>query len=298
MNKFSIIEPPTKEFIKIALQRYGLNSEEIKSESHPQEDFLLVSEKYPIFVVADGVTLIQFIIEKKEYPNPSPAGDIARVFCNELMKATEARYESFKDSDIKEVFKIANKAVGQYNRERGRTKETVDYWGNDFYAATAAFVVIKDNAVYWGSICDSFITHFSTNSTMLFISPDCNVKAEAEAPKFIGDKNDTKAKSKYIWSTKRNGIDDAGKLIGYGVVTGEEATNRYLNFGSFEAKKDNLIAIFTDGFENYVRLPEFISLFTKWPDDIELRLKEFTATKAKDNPDKFGRERSLIIISI
>lgn len=296
MKTFSITELASEEFIKSVFRKYGWNLEKLKGKVHPHEDFFLISEKYPIFAVADGVTLIQFLAEKKEYPIPSPAGDVARIFCEELVKSAEARYKSFKDSDIKEIFRKANAAVGEYNREHGRAKETVDYWNTDFYAATAAFAVIKNDIVYWGSICDSYIMRFSSDGAIIFQSPDCNAKAEAEPPRFTGDVNDRKEKAQYIWSIKRNGIDENGKLVGYGVATGEETANRYLNFGSFRVLKGDLILVLTDGFENYVQLPEFISLFTKWPDDIKLRFVEFTAAKTKENPDKFGHERSLIVV--
>ncbi|MDD4995601.1 MAG: protein phosphatase 2C domain-containing protein [Patescibacteria group bacterium] len=299
MKKFSIIEPPSKEFIKIALREFGLKLEDIKNGLHPKEDFLLVSEKYPIFVVADGVTLIQYLVERKEYPNLSPAGEIARVFCEEFLKAAEDKYELFHESDIREIFQIANQAAGKYNQEHGRTKETVDYWNNDFYAATAAFAVIIDKKVYWGSIGDSYIMHFKNDGSLFFKSPDINAKVEAEAPPYVGDANDVKAKAQYVWSQKRNGVNDEGKLIGYGVVTGEEAANRYLNFGSFEVEPGDLVAVITDGFEEYMELPEFLSILSQWPHDMEECFKKFTARKATvDAPEKYGHERSLIVVSI
>lgn len=297
MNSFSIIEPPTKEFIEMGLRKYGIDPTSYFNNGHPQEDFLLMSKKYPIFVVADGVTLIQFILEKKAYPNPSPAGDVARIFCEQLLKAAEDRYESYTETDTKEIFKIGNEAVRKYNQGQGRTKEVVDFWDNDFFAATAAFVVLKNNTIYWGSICDSYVAHFSSGQCT-FRSPDCNAMAEAEAPKFTGDVNDQKAKAIYAWSTKRNGIDVNGRLIGYGVVTGEAAAEQYLNTGMFEVKSGDIVAVFTDGFEDYMSLKELPILLGESFDSIEKRLKEFCKIKSMEDPDKFGHERSLISLQI
>jgi serine/threonine protein phosphatase PrpC len=232
MKYFSILEPASEKF---------------RGYIYPQEDFLLVSEKYPIFAVADGVTLIQFLIEKKEYPNPSPAGDVARVFCEEIVKAAEARYESFEEFDIKEIFRIANKAVGEYNNQK-----------DNLYSATAALVIIKNNKAYWCSICDSYVIHFDKNGNTKFKSQECRP---------------------------------------YVVVNGEEKANELLNYGSFEVKEGELVALFTDGFENYFKIPEFISLFQKWPADLESQVKKFTAAKTDEDPEKFGHERSLIMIS-
>lgn len=240
--------------------------------------------------------MIQYILDKKDYPNPSPAGDVARIFCEESIKVAEEKYNSFQESDIIEIFKAANKTVGKYNKEHGRTKETVDYWDTDFYAATAAFVVIKEDKVYWGSICDSYITHFDKNGLLKFSSPKCNELRQAEAPKFTGDISDQKAKAVYAWSTNRNGTNEKGERIGYGVVTGEPEALKYLSVGSFSIVREDLVAILTDGFEDYMRLPEFISLFTSWPIDLESQIKNFTYTKAKEGPETFGHERSLIVI--
>jgi hypothetical protein len=46
--------------------------------SRPQEDYLLVSQKYPIYVVADGVSLN--MDEKVPYPADSGAGELAKLF--------------------------------------------------------------------------------------------------------------------------------------------------------------------------------------------------------------------------
>lgn len=298
MKAFSIIEPPIKEFIEMALRHYGIDDPStFLGHGHPQEDFLLQSNKYPIFVVADGVTLIQCIIDKGAYPNPSPAGDVARIFCEALVKSAEERYELFTEADITEIFKAGNEAVRKYNQEHGRTSASTDFWSNDLYAATVSFVVVKNNIAYWGSICDSYVAHVS-NGELRFKSPDCNAKTEVEAPKFTGDTSDQKAKAIHNWSVRRNGVGDDGKLTGYGVVTGEDNAERYLNVGRLEVMAGDTLAILTDGFEEYVALPEFISLLQESPDDLGGRLREFTAEKAQENPDKFGHERSLIVVQV
>lgn len=58
------------------------------------------------------------------------------------------------------------------------------------------------------------------------------------------------------------------------------------------------MSVFTDGFEEYWRLPQFISIFKDWSDDLEKQVKDFTTQKSQINPDSFGHERSLIVIKI
>lgn len=296
MKSFSILEAPSEKFVKLALEKMGVKLEDFKNDIHSQEDYLLQSKKYPIFVVADGVTLIQYILDKKEYPNPSPAGAVAQIFCEQVVRSAESKYESFKDSDIKDIFTEANNAVRKYNTDHGRTKETVDYWDNDLYACTAAFVVIKDGVVYWASICDSYVMHFSSTGTLEFSSPECHDLKQIDSPKYAGDSTDQIAKTKHRWSTARNGINEKGQRIGYGVVTGEPEALTYLSYGSFSMKEGDVLTLLTDGFENHVRLPDFISLFTSWSPDIESEFKELTHKKAEEDPERYGRERSIIVV--
>jgi len=82
------------------------------------------------------------------------------------------------------------------------------------------------------------------------------------------------------------------------VITGEEIAWRYTNSGSFKIGDDDLIFLFTDGFEHYFELPELLELFKAWPADLEVKLKNFTRQKSKTDSERFGHERTLIVIKI
>lgn len=296
MKTFGLLELATRDFLETAIRKFGGDPDKFRHLSHPQEDYFLISKKYPILVVADGVTLIQNIIDNTgQYPNPSPAGEAARLFCEAALREAEDRYEAFKEQDIRAVFEAGNRAVGDYNQAAGRTKETVDYWTNDFYAITAALGVVKDGQVFWGSICDSYVAHFSKTGELLFRSPDCRALAQTPAPKFSGNPNDLKSRTEYVWRVFRNRLNKKGERVGYGVITGEPTALNYLSSGSLLLGAGELIMILTDGFEHYLELPEFIALFKNWPADLEDQIKKFTAGKAQENPDKFGHERTLLV---
>jgi len=293
MRYYSLLEPPSKEFIRSVVKQEGLDPEKFKN--HPQEDYLLISQKHPIFVVADGVTLEPD--KNGNYPNPSGAGKVARIFCEEIIRHCEEKYADFKESNIVDVFRKANKAVGNYNKKQKRIKEKINFWDFDLFAATGAFVVIKNKTVHWASICDSHVMHFSKNNSVLFQSPECwsNLKKNLPANWNEIDPNERR---RIIRKVYRNGVNEKEELIGYGVIAGEETAVRYLNHGSFDVDNESLVTVLTDGFEDYMVLPEFVSLFRQHWDNLELRTKQFTNTKAKENPNKFGHERSLIVISM
>ena len=290
---FSITEPHTLGFIDLIIRWLHIDQRRFSKEFHPEEDAFLASEQYPIFAVADGVTLE--VGKDGKYPNPSGAGVAAKIFCEEAVRAGERLYNGFTDRDVQSVFKAANDAVGEYNKKEGRTRETVNYLDYDLFAATAAFALLKDGVLYWGSLCDSYVAYFDTIGTRVFKSPICWPDRRVKEHRMKNVKNNEE-KRKIIHSIFRNGVDGEGNLIGYGVVTGEEAALRYLNKGSFPLREGGVLALFTDGFEDYFDLPEFVNLLSAWPEDLESKVKCFTLDKSQSDMPRYGRERTLIAV--
>lgn len=296
MKVFKIFEPISSILLKTLgiLDKFGFTIDEIEKYSHPQEDYFEISGKFPIFAVADGVTLEY---SGGKYPNPSGAGEAAKIFCEAVIKEAEKSYPKFAVSDIRKVFSKANFEIGKYNTKQGRVKNKIDYWDFDLFAATAAFIVIKDGYVYWASMCDSSVMHFDKRGKLKFSSPECwrdlrkNLPADwAEIPE------DDRRKT--IRKVYRNGVDKKGNLIGYGVITGEKTAEKYLNYGRFLVGAGDMIAVLSDGFENYMKLPEFIDIFKKWQGDLEDQIKRFTAKKSLVDPKSFGHERTLVVVKI
>lgn len=295
MKVFNIIEPTSRVVTKglAVLNSFGIELRNASKRAHAQEDFLAVSKKYPIFAVADGVTLETG--PDGVYPKVSGAGSAAEIFCKTIVKEIEKIYKNFGAADLKKVFAKANAAVGKYNRSRGRFKDKLNYGDFDLFAATAAFAVIKEGMVYWASICDSAVVHFSKDGQLKFKSKDdWNVIRENLPPDWL--KIPSSERKKIIRKTYRNGVSPDGRLIGYGVVTGEKAAERYLNTGKFAVAAGEVVMIFSDGFENYLKLGEFTKLFLNWPRGLKSKLKKITRHKAVDDPSSFGRERALIAI--
>lgn len=259
--------------------------------NHPQEDFFLISNKYPIYAVADGVTLN--IESGEHYPKKSGAFEVAKIFCQAAVAKAEKRYENFEAKNLKEVFVAGNRAVAEFNKLHGRTKDTVNYYDFDFFSATAALVLIKNKKVFWFSLCDSSVSLFNSKGERKFVSPG----GWDYFPKnWIEEKND---KEKIIARHKdyRNAIDGNGKLNGYGVVDGEDRALAYLNFGSTEISQGELLFLYTDGFANYFD-KEFVKLFKEWPEDLRDKLNTIVFEKSKTDFKKYGSEKTLIAISL
>lgn len=294
MKTFTILEPASQKLIDNFVRHEAGIKPDFIDFIHPQEDYFSISKKNPIFAVADGVTLEYGAFGK--YPNPSGAGEVARIFCEEFIKRADKIYNKFGHEDILKLFSAANSAVGDYNRKNGLTKETTNYWDKDLFAATAAFAVLINKTVFWGSICDSYLLHYSADGSRIFKSPGCwpSYKFLPQNWEEIG----LDERKKIVRKTYRNGIGKNGELIGYGVVTGEDDAVRYLNCGSFKVEAGDIVALITDGFEEYMNLPEFIDIFKSWPYDIESEIKKFTSARENEDFEKFGHERTLIMIKL
>lgn len=258
MKFFSILEQSTKEAIQKFAEKRNISEYVTENYRHPQEDYLIASEIPPVFVVSDGVTLnfLKFIEKNIEYPSPSPAGEVAKIFCEAVIKSVKEKYNTFNREGLSSVFKEANNEVGEYNRKIGKT----DISGNPtgFYSATGSFVVIRDNKAYWVSICDSFVAHFDKDMNIKFMS--------------------------------------TGICKPYVVINGEEYMADHLESGIFELEEGDRVFVFTDGFEEHVKNHDFQKLFLE-EDNIKERIMKFSEKMNIEDPEKYGHERSLIVIT-
>ena len=300
-------------------ERLHHNLDRLEALAHPNEDFLLADPRLPIFVVADGVTL-EFNPDGT-YPLPSGAARAARLFCMHALAEARRRYKHFSIDDLRASFRAGNRAVGKLNsrcidmsiyRDGRPVSKKIDYWNTDLFATTAAFAVLAPphlgtsdvprfdggkRTLYWASICDSFVAHYDANGSLKFRSPECwpNTPERRCFPKNWESRPEEERK-KELRRTYRNGIGVHDKLIGYGVATGEEAAERYLNTGKLTVSPGDLVFLHTDGFERYFDLPDFITLFRRWPHTIKKELRRFSDERARENGALYAHDRTLIAL--
>ena len=258
------------------------------NSARPQEDYALIDDQYPIFVVADGVTLD--VAAGEPYPKDSGAAQAARVFCESALTAGRASYDKLDKDGLRTIFHIANAAVEAYNNSRGRNKNTSDYGSFDLFSATAAFAAIRGDVLHWFSLCDSYVFVLNAGSVRM-ASPDPWEQMRAVWNKL--KKLDPIERKVAIRRDYRNGI---GKYYGYGVATGEIESERYLKEGSLKLRPGDVVVLCTDGFEPYLRLSEFIFLLTCWSSSIQEDVRTFSKQMGKSTPEKFGTERTLLAV--
>jgi len=260
MKYLSILEQPTKEAIRAFAEKRNLTEHLPETYQHPQEDYLTASNSQSVFVVSDGVTLnFKKLVENNaKYPNPSPAGEVAKIFCEAVIRNTTEKYDEFDTSQIVQVFKQANDEVKNYNERVGKSDISGNITG--FYAATGSFVIIKNDKAYWASICDAFVAHFDKDINVKFMS--------------------------------------TGLCSPYAVINGEERMAEHLEKGVFDLESGDRIFVFTDGFEHYVKNNDFLEIFKDWENNLGKRIAEFSKSMNLKDPENYGHERSLIAILV
>jgi len=291
----------TKDYYRKKLTYLGFlaNEKNLRRIKKLKEDAWETSLKYPIFTIADGVTLRGR--SKEYYPIPSLALKAAKIFCQEAIKFSERNYQNFSLKEVKKVFKLTNEKIKEFNKKRGITKRKkgFNYWDIDFYHCTAVFVLIKNKKLYWGKICDSDIFVYDRKGNLKFQSPSGGVFKrpgpwDKEMVQFQQGTPEREAQARRVY---RNRLDKRNQPYGYGVLTGEKSALSYLNKGVINLTKGDIIFLFTDGFRDYFDLEKFKKALPNWK-NLEKTIKKLSKTLSKLNLSKFGRERTLIGIKI
>jgi len=271
----------------------------------PPEDSLLTEGK--IFCVADGITrdpiskkdFTNLSIEKAWglYPNPSGARFAADTFCETFVKFLNKKTPSIKN--VQNAFILGNRAIANLNKINIKK---IDYLANDFFGCVASGGVITNNKLYWGGICDCGIIIYDKNGKITFHTPNW-MKPFTDYEKINLQKSDYNfARPKYrkmIRSEYRNNAKKIinNKCVSYGALTGEKDATKFMNFGEVKLNKGDLVVFYTDGFEDIVQHKKFFStIYQKTESLIDQSFTPFNLSLAKQDPNKFGKERSLIAV--
>jgi hypothetical protein len=260
MKSYSFFTPTSEELLELKIEQHELKNFFANLYTNPQEDNLLQSDSKPIFVVADGVTLDfkKLLLTGRPYPDPSPAGEISKIFCEGVISKANKLYDSFEEKHIAETFLSASQKVKVRNDEAGEVIVSGNPTGK--FAATGSFIVLKGNKVYWMSICDSYFAHFNKDMDL-----------------------------KYMTS---------GNCDPYAVINGDPGMVEHIESGAFDVEPGDKLFIFTDGFYHYIKNKDFLNLFHNFDDSLKQRVQTFSKTMINVDPEKYGHERSLIAVTL
>lgn len=267
----------------------------IKFDRKPNEDFYLISEKLPIFVLADGVTQSHFRFGKYKggYAFPAGAKTAAQIFCYIVLEFFEGKLKSKNEKFenlIEKSFDLANKRIKELNIAEGIDKK-MDFLEYDWFDTVGIAGFIVKDKLFYGFVGDCGLAIYDKNNRLKFQTKDMVVPAIKKARKNFKNfgKFSLRQKALIMHRDFRNRLD--GK--GYGSFTGEEEVKKYYKIGHKKLKPKDLTVFYSDGFLNYLKFTEFIEILRKQDKKI---LDDFIFKKAKENYQEFGTDRTLISI--
>src|SRR3989344_3574280 len=97
----------------------------VRFDVKPNEDAFLVSKKFPVFAVADGVT--QSLYPNGRYALPHGAKEAAHIFCHTIVKYLEKNTnEKAIKNTFRQAFGTANQKIKELN-EKHNIQKRMDY---------------------------------------------------------------------------------------------------------------------------------------------------------------------------
>ena len=280
LNQFNLFSATYPDFIRFD-----------KNPTKPNEDSLLFSQKYPIFLVSDGVTQSHF--SNGKYAFPLGAKKAARIFCLESLKILEKRFENLNSKkEIKDAFNdsfnYSNQKIKELNIEYGIDKK-FNYTDYDWFDTVSVSGIIKDNTLYYNFIGDCGLAIFDKNNKKKFQTKDMVSPAVKRMKRLYPNwKTFTSDKRSLIMHRDyRNNPN----LKGYGSLSGEDNASLYYSFGSKRLEKGDLIVFYSDGFFNHLKKEEFIKILRKRN---RKELDSFVLKMAKEDHKKYGGDRTFI----
>lgn len=271
----------------------GTYGDAIKFDKKSNEDFYLVSRKFPIFVVADGVARSHF--SDGRYTHPFGSRKASEIFCKIIIGYLEENFENNNQDvldKIKNAFDLANQKIKEFNIEKGIHKK-LNYVEYDWLDVVGVVGIIWENKVYYGYVGDCGLVVFDSNNNKKFQTKEM---VTGPVHEFRKTKDNWKSLSanerKYLIRIElRNNAN--GK--GYGTFSGEEGVKNYYVFGKVDLVKDDMVVFYTDGFAEYLE-KERIVLSIRKNNRRELNKNMFWIIIK--NLFKYGCDRTFVAINV
>jgi serine/threonine protein phosphatase PrpC len=269
----------------------------IQFDAKPNEDAVLVSKKLPILAVADGVT--QSHHKNGRYALPYGAKMAAQIFCKSSVKYLEKALAQKKLSPIqikkiiKESFDSANAQIKALNEKHQINEKTMDYVQHDWFDTVGVVAVVVSGVLYYGVVGDCGLAVFNQSDKKILQTRDkvhpAVLRFQKKYPDFASFPKEKRAF--LIHKEFRNNPDGQG----YGSFTGEPSVQTYYVLGSKKLTKGDMVVLHSDGLVPLLKNKETIK---KIREGNKKEFKKYVMGLAKENPETYGRDRTVARIII
>lgn len=269
----------------------------VRFDAKPNEDAVLVSKKFPILAVADGVTQSHY--ENGRYALPYGAKMSAQIFCKSSVKYLEKALAQKNLSPIqikkiiKESFDSANDKIKALNENHKINEKTMDYVQHDWFDTVGVVAVVASGVLSYGVVGDCGLVVFDKHNKKKFQTRDgvhpAVLQFEKKYPDFASFSKDKRAL--LIHKELRNNPDGQG----YGSFTGEASVQTYYVLGSKKLTKGDMVVLYSDGLVPLLKNKETIQKIRQGD---AKEFKKYAMGLAKENPGLYGNDRTLARIII
>jgi hypothetical protein len=272
---------------------------------HPVEDSCLTSDKHPIAVVADGITILDRNPDGT-YPvfpdGQSGPKKVADLFCQKTILWLDKQYPSIKLETIRQAFQKGNEEVKELNQKLLNIKPDESNYGADSFAAVAAITCLVNNQLIYGFLTDCGVAIVGKDAQLKFITPEIWPRIEQPTDKHL---QNILKKGQGSYRQYRNYVRNNPELVvgeqfySHGVINGQEGMLKYVEVGQQELSQGDTVVVFTDGFRHYFQHQEFLKILSK--DDLnefekELDFLGFDLLQQGKAVPEYGFERTLVLL--
>lgn len=271
------------------------------SKGHPAEDSCLASDKYPIGVIADGVTILDrpngiYPIFSDGQSGPKKVSD---AFCQQVLFWLEQQYPLVEPEIILKAFQKGNKEVQRLNQELLKIGPNDQNYGVQAFATVAAAACLKNSQLIYGFLTDCGIAVVGRNAQLKFITPEIWSRIKKPSSKHLQailkrGKGDYRNFRNYVRNNPA--LVEEGKFYTYGVINGQEGAIKYVEVGQKGLDQKDRVIVFTDGFRSYFQEKDFLKVLAK--DDLsefKSELDSLGSVLAKKGKE-YRAERTLILL--
>ena len=236
----------------------------------------------------------QFLFKDGTYAFPNGAKEAAEIFCYKTLETLERELgmsnltENKINQAFKKAFDSANEKIKKLNIKSGIDKK-LNYVEYDWFDTVGIAGFIYSGKVYYAYAGDCGMAIFDKNNKNKFQVKDAVKPAVDRFKKMHKNwkKLSSSERALIIHRDFRNSLN--GK--GYGSFSGEEGVKKYYNLGSKKLQDKDLLVFYSDGFFELLKNKSFVKLLREGDNQ---KTRSFVFEKAKENPDKFGTDRTFI----
>lgn len=271
---------------------YATYQDFVRFNVKPNEDSLLVSKRFPIFAVADGVTQSHYSNER--YNLPYGAKEAANIFCQSVVHFLE-REINIKNTNEKEIknaikkaFNTVNKKIKELNEKHGIQKR-VDYKKHDWFDTVGIVAVKVKNNLYYGFVGDCGLIVLNKNNKKKFQTKNMvRLAVKRFNAMYPHWQNFDPLKRQFII---RKDFRNNPNKKGYGSFTGQPEVEHYYTIGKKQLNKWDMVVLYSDGFFELLKNKDFVQILRKQD---KKQLNKFVMQKAKEDSSRFGDDRTFI----